>query len=96
MSVGTWTHITVAYNLKIGMFLYMDGILEAFKSIDEINVTSNLHQPYDYVFGSMNGGQFHFEGTMDEIKIYYGSLSSAGTCPKSISLSALKTCNAVN
>ena len=78
------------------MFVYMDGILEAFKSIDEINVASNPHQPYDYVFGSMHGGLFHFDGIMDEIKIYCNSLSSAGTYPKSISSSALKACNAVN
>ena len=83
--LGTWTHITVVYDPGIGMFVYMDGILEAFKSIDEINVTSNPHQPYDYVFGSMHGGLFHFDGIMDEIKIC-DSLSSAGTYPKSIFL----------
>ena len=96
MPVGTWTHITVVYDLRIGVFVYMDGILDAFKYIDEINVTSNPYQPYDYVFGSMHGGQFHFDGIMDEIKIYYDSLTRSGTYPKSISLSALKACNAVN
>ena len=54
--VGTWMHITVVYDPRIGMFLYMDGILEAFKSIDEINVASNPYQSYvrQHVRGTMN------------------------------------------
>ena len=77
-AVGTWSHIAVVYDPETGMFVYMDGILDAFKSIDEVYVSSNPSGQHDYVFGSKTGGWYPFEGTLDEIKIFYDSLTSAG------------------
>ena len=78
--VGTWSHNAVVFNPDAGMFVYMDGILDAFKSIDEASAGSHLYRQSDYVFGSKLHGKYPFEGTLDEIKIYYDSLISAGKC----------------
>ena len=32
-NVGTWTHVAVVFDPDAGMFIYMDGILDAFKSV---------------------------------------------------------------
>ena len=79
VSVGHWTHVTATFDPNVGMFVYMDGILDAFKSIDEAFPHSFPYGPVDYVFGSKTGGEYSFEGTLDEIKIFYDSLTSTGT-----------------
>ena len=79
-AVGTWTHVTVVFDPETGMFVYMDGILDTFKSIDEASAGSNPRGPSDYVFGSKEEGQYPFDGMLDEINIYYDILTSAGRC----------------
>ena len=76
--VGTWTHVAVVFDPDVGMFIYMNGSLDAFKSIDEAFSRSSVYGPRDYVFGSKGNGAYPFEGTLDEIKIFYESLTSAG------------------
>ena len=77
-AVGIWSHIAVVYDPETGMFVYMDGILDAFKCIDEASAHVDPYGPHDYVFGSKIGGWYLFDGTLDEIKIFYDSLTSAG------------------
>ena len=60
------------------MFIYMDGRLDAFKSIDEAFSHTSSHAAKDYVFGSRVNGWYYFDGTFDEIKVFYNSLTSAG------------------
>ena len=76
--VGTWTHVTVLYDPGLGLLIYLDGILEAIQSTVETNLESNSATISDYVFGSKANGQYPFDGTLDEIKIFYDILSSAG------------------
>ena len=76
MSVGTWTHVAVVFDTEAGMFVYMDGILDTFKSIVEVSPVPSLNEPHDYVFGSKVNGGYYFEGTLDEIKVFYDSLTS--------------------
>ena len=78
LTVGHWTYITVMFDPEAGMFVYMDGILDAFKSIDEAFAHSFPYGPINYVFGSKIDGAYSFNGMLDEIKIYYDSLTSAG------------------
>ena len=66
-AVGTWSHIAVVYDPETGMFVYMDGILDTFKSIDEASAHRVPYGPHDYVFGSKTGGWYPFDGTLDEI-----------------------------
>ena len=77
-AVGTWSHIAVVFDPEAGMFVYMDGILDTFKSIDEASAHRVPYGPHDYVFGNKIGGLYQFDGTLDEIKIFYDSLTSAG------------------
>ena len=54
---GIWTHVAVVFDPDVGMLIYMNGILDAFKSIDEASPRLTSHGPKDYVFGSQaNGG----------------------------------------
>ena len=78
VSVRIWSHIAVVFDPNVGMFVYMDGMLDVFKSIHEATPLSNPYEPSDYVFGSKINGDYHFEGTLDEIKIFYNSLTSTG------------------
>ena len=78
VSVGHWNHVAVVLDPEAGMFVYMDGILDKFKSIDEASAISISHGSYDYTFGSKINGAHAFDGTLDEIKIFYNSLTSAG------------------
>ena len=78
LTVGHWTHITVMFDPETGMFVYMDGILDAFKSIDEAFPHIFPYGPSNYVFGSKINGLYAYDGMLDEIKIYYDSLTSAG------------------
>ena len=76
--VGTWTDVAVVFDPDVGMFIYMNGILDAFKSIDEARPHTSLYPPYDYMFGSKGGGVYSFDGTLDEIKVFYNSLTITG------------------
>ena len=46
-SVGIWSHVAVVFNPDAGMFVYIDGILDTFKSIDEASAGSNPRGPSD-------------------------------------------------
>ena len=76
--VGTWTHVAVVFDPDVGMFIYMNGRLDALKSIDEAVPHSSVVGPYDYVFGSKISGLYSFNGILDEIKVFYTSLTSTG------------------
>ena len=76
--VGTWTHVAVVFDPDVGMFVYMDGRPDAFKSIDEAFQLTTTNGPLDYVFGSMKNGAYYFDGTLDEIKVFNDSLTQAG------------------
>ena len=76
--VGTWTHVVVVFDPDVGMFIYMNGSLDAFKSIDEAVPHESPYGPDDYMFGSKPRGLFPFDGVLDEIKVFYESLTSVG------------------
>ena len=77
-AVGAWSHIAVVIDPEVGMFVYMDGILDAFKSFVEASARGDPYGPHDYLFGSKIHGLYPFDGTLDEIKIFYDSLTSTG------------------
>ena len=66
--VHTWTHIVVVYDPEVGLFLYINGTLEAFRSVDEEEPRNRNFQ--QYTFGSKNNGWYPIDGTLDEIKIF--------------------------
>ena len=74
--LNTWIHIVVVYDPDVGLSVYMNGILEAIRSISK----QFTHYGYfdQYTFGSRADGWYPFDGTLDEIKIFYDSLTSAG------------------
>ena len=74
--VHTWTHIAVVYDPEVGLSLYVNGTLEAFRSISEAKPHSRNFD--HYAFGSKANGGFPFNGTLDEIKIFYDSLTDTG------------------
>ena len=76
--MGTWTHVAVVFDPDVGMSVYMNGRLDAFKSINEAFSASSTHVSYDYVFGSKANGGHPFKRTLDEIKVFYDRLSGAG------------------
>ena len=78
ISVGRWSHVAVVFDPEDGMFVYMDGILDAFKSIDETSPHTSPYGPSNYVFGSKINGVHAFDGTLDDIKIFYHSLTNTG------------------
>ena len=74
--VDTWTHIAVVYDPEVGLFLYVKGTLEAFRSISEAKPHNrNFVQ---YAFGSKANGLYPINGTLDEIKVFYESLTGTG------------------
>ena len=77
VQLGKWTHVTVVYNPRVGLLIYIDGVLEAIKPIDQITLKS-ADGATDYAFGSAYNGQYYFEGTLDEIKIFYNKLYNTG------------------
>ena len=74
---NTWTNIIVVYDPEAGLSLYVNGTLEAFRSISESRPHTRNRQ-HNYVFGSKANGGFSFDGTLDEIKVFYESLTD--TC----------------
>ena len=79
--VGTWTHVAVVFDPDVRMFIYMNGTLDAFKSINEDFLHTSPYGPHDYIFGSKQHGPYPFDGILDEIKVFYDGLSSAGREP---------------
>ena len=70
----TWTHVAVVYDPEVGLSPFLNGTLEAFRSVnEEVPHNRNFQQ---YTFGSKTNGGFPFNGTLDEIKIFYDSLTS--------------------
>ena len=78
ISVGRWSHVAVVFDPEDGMFVYIDGILDIFKFIDEALPHSVPYGTSAYVFGSKINGIHAFDGTLDDIKVFYHSLTSAG------------------
>ena len=66
------------FDPEAGMFVYMEGTLDTFQSIDEVSTGTSGNEQHDYVVGSEVNGDYFFEGTLDEIKIFYNSLTSTG------------------
>ena len=62
----------------MGLFLYINGSLDAFRSINEANSNTDATDNSDYVFRAKTDTTHPFDGTLDEIKVFYNSLSSAG------------------
>ena len=75
--VNTWIHVAVVYDLDVGLFLYINGTLEAIKSISE-ELPHNAYGIHDYDFGGKNNADYDFDGTLDEIKVFYETLTKTG------------------
>ena len=82
-TVGTWTHVLAVFNPDMGLFLYIN---DAFRSINEANSNTDATDNSDYVFGAKTDTTHPFDITLDEIKVFYSSLSSAGIFSLCISL----------
>ena len=87
-TAGTWTHVLAVFNPNMGMFLYINGSLDAFRSIREATSNTGATDNSDYVFGAKTDTTYPFDGTLDEIKVFYSSLSSGGmfVAPERLSL----------
>ena len=77
VELDTWTHVAAVYNHNIGGFIYLNGIMERFKSISESENGSNPADSSVLYFGGKEG-HYHFYGILDEIKLFYQHLSSSG------------------
>ena len=74
--VNNWIHIIVVYDPEVGLSLYLNGILEGFISIDEEIPDNRDFQQYS--FGSKINRRYPIDGILDEIKVFYESLTSSG------------------
>ena len=75
-----WTHVTAVFSHNIGLFIYLNGVMETFKSISESeNITNSVNAPdtAKLLFGG-KFGQYHYDGVLDEIKLFYKYCSSSG------------------
>ena len=81
----TWIHVAVVYDPDVGLSLYINGVLEAFRSIDEEVPDTNQYGPHDYMFGAKENGGFDFDGTLDEIKVFYETLTKTGMFTDNVS-----------
>ena len=79
--IGTWTHVAVVFDPDVGMSVYMNGRLDAFKSINEAFLHTSPYGPNDYIFSSKQHGSYPFDEILDEIKVFYDGLSSTGREP---------------
>ena len=77
VELNTWTHVAAVYNHNIGGFIYLNGIMETFKSISESEDGNIPADPSVLYFGGKEG-HYHFYGVLDEIKLFYQYLSSSG------------------
>ena len=74
----TWVHVAVVYDSDVSLSLYINGVLEAYRSIDEKVPDTNALGGHDYVFGAKDNGVYEFDGTLDEIKVFYETLTKTG------------------
>ena len=77
VELDTWTHVAAVYNHNIGGFIYLNGIMERFKSISE-SEDGNIPADPSVLYLGGKEGHYHFHGVLDEIKLFYQHLSSSG------------------
>ena len=77
-TAGTWIHVLAVFNPNMGLFLYINGSLDMFRSISEATSNAGATDNNDYLLGAKTDTTNPFDGTLDEIKVFYSSLSSAG------------------
>ena len=76
-----WSHVAAVFSHNIGLFIYLNGVMETFKSIsesEERNNSANTAGRAALLFGGKYG-QYNFNGVLDEIKLFYKFCSSSGT-----------------
>jgi hypothetical protein len=71
---GRWHMVSAVYNAGTSMRLYVDGALSAERS-GNVFAALNSRQLPVYV-GRESASRFHFAGSIDEVRIYNGALSS--------------------
>ena len=76
---NTWTHVAAVYNHNIAGFIYLNGVLEAFKPISEAVLVNGVGTAGTNLFIGGKGGNSHnFNGILDETKFFYRHLTSSG------------------
>ena len=69
----SWTHVAAVFSHNIGLSIYLNGIVDTFKSISESrhrNNSATTADTADLLFGS-KFGQYNYNGVLDEIKLFY-------------------------
>ena len=77
ITFDTWTHVAAVYNHNLGGFIYLNGIMDKFKSMSNPVVENNSADSYPLFIGG-KARHFPFTGVLDEIKLFYKQLSSSG------------------
>ena len=75
--VGIWTRVAVAYDQKIGIWVYINGVLERFKSISLANPFTKLWDVPSFIGTKTGQYCYRYAGVLDEIKFFYKGLNSA-------------------
>ena len=76
--VNVWTRVAVAYDQKVGLWVYINGVLEGFNPISLANsATAPADNPF-YIGSKMGENHHRYAGVLDEIKFFYKGLNSAG------------------
>ena len=73
---GQWMHVTITYTRATGAALYINGVLEIFHSVFEPHSYPSANDAF--FIGAKIGGQYPFNGIIDEFKIFYKTMSSSG------------------
>lgn len=68
---GWWYHVGIVYN-QVDIRYYIDGMLSEVPYVTSGSITSDTH---DFIVGKCNPANCHFDGIIDEIRIYNRDLS---------------------
>jgi hypothetical protein len=70
---NTWYHVVYQYDVNSGSQLYINGTLE---DSDPSHFTINTDNAYNTEIAAINSGQFAFNGTIDEVRIFNRTLTA--------------------
>ncbi len=71
-----WQHIVVTFQNQTKLLnMYIDGVLQESKQLTTMNQAPYWGEDWKLGFGGFNGEAIHFEGALDEFKVYIGVLN---------------------
>ena len=77
LTVGTWYMITGVLDKTNGNIEIWENITKRRTSTTNVSAQGAVTQTNDWYIGNQNGSSFHFDGSIDEVRIYKKALSTA-------------------